>query len=162
VRNSKFQFQLADINNQYYNPSGKYAAEEYKFPYPDKSFDLVFLTSVFTHLPAAAVSNYVAEIRRVMKPGGRCMITWFILNPESQLLIEQGRSTQDIRHPLEGFLTRNPSAPEEAIGYMEDRVRELYMGAGLVLDEPIIFGTWCGRQAGLSYQDICVAGRPRD
>jgi len=161
VRNSKFRFRLADVSNQYYNPTGTCAAENYKFPYPDKSFDLVFLTSVFTHLPAAAVSNYVAEIHRVMKPGGQCLITWFVLNPESQRLIEQGQSAQDIRYPMEGCLTKNPSAPEEAIGYMEDRVRELYKGVGLILDEPINFGTWCGRPGGLSYQDICVALRPR-
>ncbi len=161
-RNPKFQFQLADIANQHYNPSGKYAAEKYGFPYPDKSFDLIFLTSVFTHLPAAAVANYIAEIFRVMKPGGRCLITWFILNPESQLLIEQGRSTRNIRYPLEGCMTENPAVPEMAIGYMEDRVRTLYKEVGLVLAEPINFGTWCSRQSGLSYQDICVASRPRD
>jgi SAM-dependent methyltransferase len=159
-RNPKFRFQLADVGNQYYNPSGKHAAEDFKFPYPDKSFDLVFLTSVFTHLPAAAVLNYIAEIHRVMKPGRRCLITWFILNHESQQLIQQGRSAQDIRYPVEGCMTKNPSAPEEAIGYMEDRVRALYKGVGLILDEPINFGTWCGRQVGMSYQDICVAHRP--
>jgi hypothetical protein len=108
------------------------------------------------------VANYLAEIHRVLKPGGRCLITWFVLNAETQQLIERGQSTIDLRHPLEGCTTSNPSEPDVALGYAEDRVLAFYKQAGLALETPINFGKWCGRQSGLTFQDICVAQRPRD
>jgi hypothetical protein len=41
------------------------------------------------------VSNYLSEIEQVMKPGGRAMITFFLLNQESLKLMESGMSTID-------------------------------------------------------------------
>ena len=34
-----FKFQLIDVFNQHYNPTGRYKASEYRFPFPDESFD---------------------------------------------------------------------------------------------------------------------------
>ena len=45
-----FTFQKADIFNKFYNPDGVFKAVDYRFPYEDRSFDLIFLTSVFTHI----------------------------------------------------------------------------------------------------------------
>jgi GT2 family glycosyltransferase/ubiquinone/menaquinone biosynthesis C-methylase UbiE len=39
-------------------------------PYPDDHFDLVFAYSVFTHLPEDVQDLWLAEIKRVLKPGG--------------------------------------------------------------------------------------------
>jgi SAM-dependent methyltransferase len=70
-RHPNFEFQVADIRSERYNPSGRHEAAEYRFPYEDASFDFAFLTSVFTHLQRPAVDNYVAELARVLRPGGR-------------------------------------------------------------------------------------------
>lgn len=43
--------------------------------YPDRSFDLIQLISVFTHLSLAVQRLWVAEIRRILKPGGCLLIT---------------------------------------------------------------------------------------
>lgn len=43
--------------------------------YPDRSFDLVQLISVFTHLSLAVQRQWVEEIRRILKPGGYLLIT---------------------------------------------------------------------------------------
>lgn len=79
-----FRFQVADIHNDHYNPSGRYPAIEYKFPFPNNEFDFSFLTSVFTHMPTAEVEQYVHEIGRVLKPGGKCLSTFFLINEESK------------------------------------------------------------------------------
>lgn len=42
---------------------------------PDASFDLVQLISVLTHLPLDLQLAWVAEIRRLLRPGGRALIT---------------------------------------------------------------------------------------
>jgi SAM-dependent methyltransferase len=159
-RNPAFRFQLADIHNRDYNPTGRQAAAHYRFPYADESFDVAILTSVFTHMVPAEVANYLAEIRRVLKPGGRCLITWFLLNGESRRLLREGRSALDLRFPIGNCLAADPSVPEKAIGYPEDQVGDLYARAGLVLVRPVYYGAWCGRTTYLSGQDVCIARKP--
>ncbi len=58
-------------------------------PYPDASFDFLYAFSVFTHLSVELASNWLAELRRVVKPGG---LIWFTIHGESygeRLLPEQ-------------------------------------------------------------------------
>ncbi len=121
-----FRFQVADVYNKEYNPGGTHRASEYAFPYEDDSFDFVILTSVFTHMLPDEVSNYLSEIERVMKAGGRTIITFFLLNQESLKLIESGMSTIDFRYDFGVYRTKEKSTPEAAIAYQEDFVRNLY------------------------------------
>src|SRR5262249_6440676 len=53
---------------------------EFVFPYADASFDFVFLTSVFTHMLPAEVAQYLREVRRVLRPAGRCPAAFFFLH----------------------------------------------------------------------------------
>jgi SAM-dependent methyltransferase len=161
-RNPRFCFELADIRSEYYYPQGRHTAEEYIFPYADQTFDFVFLTSVFTHMPPAAVSSYLRQIRRVLKPGGSCFSTWFVTNAESLQLVNEGRAAVQMRYPYKDAMTSNPAEPEVAIGIDEDRILALHRDAGLVLKAPIYFGTWCGRPEGITFQDVVVAVRPSD
>lgn len=155
-----FRFQVADVYSKFYNPRGRYKASNYRFPFDDNCFDFAFLTSVFTHMLPEEVANYMGELSRVLKRGGKCLITWLMLNAESESLVKQGKSSLDVIHPLGGCRVMNPKIPGEAIAYPEGRVLELYAGAGLLVEPPIRFGSWCGRATFLSTQDICVARKP--
>ena len=152
-----FNFRLADIRNKEYNPDGVVTAETYRFPYDDGSFDLVFATSVFTHMLPREVKNYLSEIARVLRPGGRCLITWFLLNPESRELIKKGRSELEFRYSVEGCLSTNARIHDEAIAYEEDYALKLYVQQQLTLYHTVKYGSWCGRPDYLSFQDICIA-----
>jgi SAM-dependent methyltransferase len=154
-----FKFHHSDVLNKHYNPRGTHQASSYRFAYQDGSFDFVYLTSVFTHMFPADLENYLGEIARVLKPGGRCLITWFLLNPESEALVKAGRSTQDFSHPLDGCTTTTPADPEAALAYPETYVRDLYARLGLTIEEPLHYGAWCGREPHVSYQDIVVASK---
>ncbi len=44
-------------------------------PYDDGSFDLVCGLSVFTHLPEPAGLRWMAELARVLRPGGRLVLS---------------------------------------------------------------------------------------
>lgn len=77
------QFVHANIHNTFYNPAGDIPASEYQFPYEDERFDVVFLPSVFTHMAQEGFERYVAEIHRVMKPGGR-LLSWHFLIDEAR------------------------------------------------------------------------------
>ena len=151
-----FYFQLADIYNKRYNPRGKYISSEYKFPYEDRSFDFVFLTSVFTHMLPQDVENYLSEINRVLKTDKKCFITVFLLNEESSKLIGAKSSTIDFRFQLDGFRTVDKVIPERAVAYDEKFIRNLYEKYKLNIVEPIHYGNWCGRSNFLDYQDIII------
>jgi SAM-dependent methyltransferase len=156
-RYPNFRFRVADIKNKEYNPGGRFAASEYEFPYAEASFDFVLLTSVFTHLLPDEVENYLSEIERVLAPGGRCFASFFLLNEESLGLIRSGSSTIDFRHDFGGYRIKDVQTPEAAIAFLEDYIRSLYAERKLDIAEPIHYGSWPGRRAFLSYQDIVVA-----
>lgn len=46
-----------------------------KFPYADGAFDIVNMMEVIEHIPADAAGAVLAEIRRVLKPGGFLMLS---------------------------------------------------------------------------------------
>jgi ubiquinone/menaquinone biosynthesis C-methylase UbiE len=153
-----FHFQHSDVYNKHYNPQGIIKAREFRFPFEDKYFDFVFLTSVFTHMLPSDLENYLSEISRVLKNGGRCMVTFFILNPQSEKLVTDGKSTLNFQFTLQpGCKTTTESDPEAAIAYDEEQVRALFNRYGLRIQDPIHFGSWCARDEYLSYQDIVFA-----
>ncbi len=156
-RHPNFHFSHCDIHNHNYNPHGAYQASAYKFPYQSASFDFVFLTSVFTHMFPPDMENYLNEIFRVLKKGGTCFITFFLMNEESQDLIQRNSSTQPFLHERGGCFTTTPESPEVAIAFPEPYIRQLFGRLGLSIVEPIRFGSWCGRRQFLSYQDIVIA-----
>lgn len=152
-----FRFQLADVYNQLYHPKGTCPPDRYRFPYPDRSFDFVFLTSVFTHMLPADLENYLAEIARVLQPGKRCFITFFILTDEATKLMTGPNCSLNFQYKRAGYSIVSEEAPEAAIGFPEAYVREIFAKNGLTIQEPLHWGSWPGRENGLTYQDVVVA-----
>jgi len=152
-----FRFQWADVFNSRYNPKGTKKPEEYAFPYESESFDLVFLTSVFTHMLPEATERYLREVTRVLKKDGRCLITWLILNDESRALLAEGKSKSSFAKDYGHYAVEIPENPDKLVGYDEKFLRELYARCGLTILPPIRYGRWCARPEPLSYQDIVVA-----
>lgn len=157
-RYRNFHFHHADVRNEVYNPAGKYAAAEYRFPYADGSFDFVFLTSVFTHMFPGDVENYLREISRVTRPGGRCMISFYLLNDGARENIAAGKGVFDFKFDVGGCFAQFPEAPEAALAYEEGWARELFKECGFVIREPIIYGSWSHTKA--QSQDIVIARIP--
>lgn len=152
-----FEFALADIYNKLYNPQGSQKSVEYSFPYEDESFDFIFLTSVFTHMYAEDLENYLSEISRVLRKGGSCLITYFLINEDSQQKIDKGKSLQNFQHSVGECYIVNKDMPEASTGYAESFIRDLYSKYGLAVIEPVRFGGWSGRLVFTSYQDIVCA-----
>src|SRR6266516_5902297 len=55
-----------------------------QLPFPDQTFDVVFSTLMMHHLPAPLKRQGLAEIARVLKPGGRLVIADFTRKQERQ------------------------------------------------------------------------------
>jgi len=154
----RFQFHLADIRNREYNPHGPIEAAHYILPFLDSSFDVAFLTSVFTHMTQRDIENYMRELRRVLRPSGRLLSTWFALNQESENLISSGKSAINAIYPVGFSKTSNANIPEEAIAHPEPFITRVHTENGLVI-KSTHYGSWCGRSSFLSMQDIYVASQ---
>lgn len=152
-----FNFLHVNIYNKYYNKKGDLAASQFDFPYETDFFDFVFLTSVFTHMRSDELENYLKEIARVLRPGGKAIITFFLLNSESKRLIELDKSRLNFRYEIsDNCKTNNSKVPEDAIAYEEKFVLSLINKYQLVIDQPIYYGSWCGREQFLSFQDLVL------
>lgn len=146
----RFRFEVADLRNGRYRPGGAGSAAEYRFPYDDGAFDVAVMTSVVTHLPAAEAARYLAEARRVLRPGGRLLATFFLLDDGSRAAIAAGRSAIAFLDPGAETAIADPAVPEEAVAHAESWVRQR-------LDvRTIERGSWRGER-GRSFQDIVVA-----
>ncbi|MGB3681469.1 MAG: class I SAM-dependent methyltransferase [Rubrobacteraceae bacterium] len=159
-RYPNFRFQTADIYNKRYNPEGGHTASNYEFPYEDGSFDLVFLASIFTHLLPEDMENYFSEISRVLKDGGRCVISYFLLNERSVKFIEAGQFPPGVPrfvHDHGNYRVQSEEVPEEAIAHDEQEVRKLYNKYGLSIVEPVRYGAWAGGENSSGGQDVILA-----
>ena len=159
IDHPRFRFRHVDVFNRFYNPEGKLDPESFGFPYLDASFDFVFLTSVFTHMLPPEVERYLAEIRRVLRPAGRCLATFFVLNKESIASARAGGSRKRFPHEGNGYRYSAPDNPEKCVGYRERDVLGLIERAGLELDG-LHFGRWSGRpDARAPGQDVVIVRR---
>lgn len=155
-----FRFRVSDVRNGEYNPAGRMHASEYRFPWRDGEFDFVFLTSVFTHMLPRDVDNYLGEIARVMRPGARCVITYFLLNDASRAQLARGevQRGREFAHEVEGCLAVHRENPEIAVAYPEPVVRDLYERHRLRILRTY-YGAWCHTPEARHSQDYIVAER---
>jgi SAM-dependent methyltransferase len=158
-RYPNFRFHRVDLWSKYYNPTGKIAPSEYVFPFGDGEFDFVILSSVFTHMFSADVLHYISETSRLLKPGGGGLVSFFLLNRESEALIEGRKSTVNLVFETEdGSRADNADRLETAVGHQEAFVMEAFQRRGLTME--VNYGSWCGRAIergkanGCPYQDF--------
>jgi ubiquinone/menaquinone biosynthesis C-methylase UbiE len=154
-----FEFTWAPVYNQKYNPFGTVAATDFRFPYEDASFDFIFATSLFTHLVREEAEHYLREAARVLRPGGTCLFTFFLIDEHAEGEMAAGRASFDFRHPIEGGFTTDPNQPEEAIALRVEDLRGMLGAAGLEAQEPIRVGRWSNHPDGPDGQDIVIARR---
>lgn len=152
-----FRFRQVELFNKAYAPEGRTQAAAFRFPYDNGRFDFVFLTSVFTHMLRADLENYFREIVRVLKPGGRSFITFFLLNEISRELMRSHDLDWNFRHERGVYSIGDPEIPEAAVAYDEAYIRALYEKGKMPIREPIYFGGWCERPLWTTYQDIVIA-----
>jgi ubiquinone/menaquinone biosynthesis C-methylase UbiE len=77
-RHPNFRFLHINVRNDRYNPKGRKELKDNVLPFDDKSFDVIYLYSVFSHLSEEDVNEYLAEFKRVLTPGGKVFVTLFV------------------------------------------------------------------------------------
>lgn len=149
-----FRFQLADVQSDRYHPKGAARASDYVFPYPDDSFDFVVLGSVFSHMLPADLSNYLREIARVLRPGGRTVISGYLLDETKRARMASGASVFTFSHAGPGYWAEYAELPEAAIAYENSWMLDLYARCGLEVTE-VIDGLWSTQR--VQGQDIIIS-----
>lgn len=132
-----FVFDRMDIFSAQYNPEGKFQASEYIFPYADKSADVVFLTSVFTHMLPVDVARYLSEIGRVLKDGGILLCTVF--------LMDDGHDGASLSFPFDrgSYRLHQETIPERAVGYYYNFFQsECAKSKMIPHGEKLLLGNW--------------------
>jgi ubiquinone/menaquinone biosynthesis C-methylase UbiE len=154
-KHQNFRFHHIDVKSLAYNAGGVHEGGSFVFPYDSKSFDVVLLKSVLTHIRPAEVENYLLEVARLLKDNGRCLATFFLLTQEQEALPE-GPATLRFSFGTEEWRYVYEHSPESATAYAESYVLSLLSKYGLRLRGPIHYGQWRGRKDGLSFQDVLI------
>jgi SAM-dependent methyltransferase len=146
-----FRFTWADVRNTYYNPAGRVEPAEYRFPYPDRHFDIVYAASVFTHMVPENAAHYLQETARVLRPGGRALVSVFLLDhydPARPRPLGFARDDFRFDHAYGGwgdeFRTVVPENPEQMTAYRRSLLERLARQAGLRFAAPVVPGLWSG------------------
>jgi SAM-dependent methyltransferase len=136
---------------------------------PDDGVDMVTALSVWTHLDEPDARYYLGEVRRVLRPAGKAILTFFVLDEAYRRSVEgRGRGTGRF-HGTPGkrwvfdrpayasrdwYTTPWARVPEDAIGVAEAGLERLLSGAGMRLAARHD-GNW-KEIPGLYFQDVLV------
>ena len=166
------EFVHLDLANATYAPGQ--STEQRPWPFdPTPGFDLVTALSVWTHLRPADAEFSLGEVARLLRPGGRALVTFFVLDDDYESSLPDRRAGQgryhstsqkkwvfDQPHPEsdDWFYPQWVAQPEDAFGVTRDGLDRLVAEAGLTLVE-LRPGNWKERP-GLYFQDIAVIERP--
>ncbi len=126
-----FNFQFTPLFNTAYNPDPTLpSADQFRFPYPDESFDFVFAHSIFTHLLPDQTRNYLRETARVLRPSAISYSTWILFRDGSNEY--RHPHLPQMQHDASGsFAVLKPEVPETFVAYDEAFVLETFSSSGL-------------------------------
>jgi SAM-dependent methyltransferase len=125
-----FRFSLADIHALGYNLAGAVTASAYHFPFAAAEFDAAVVSSVFTHMLADEIENYVANLGRVMKPDAPIFITALLFDGEAERAVAQSAAALDFRHHVGPCITFDCNNPREGIAFPEAWLTEVLRREG--------------------------------
>ena len=156
-----------DVHNAYY--AGSQSSETQPYPFDADSFDLVTALSVWTHLRESDWRFYLNEVGRILRPEGRAILTFFVVDPETQHGDRMGTAAMpEYSAPDDRTWTFDTPAydsqdwlypawaavPEVAIGVRKPAFEAALEAAGLKT-AAMYPGAW-RQNLGLFFQDIVV------
>lgn len=155
-------FIISDIYSKWYNPDGTIKAENYRFPFKEGYFDIVFSSSLFTHMLIDAVDNYLREMSRATKPGGYVWNTYLLLDEASEPLVIGPRPDgRRMQYSVDGGRIGYLDKPEHVVGLHKERILEIHQKHGLEIVH-IRLSNWSGGRPQVAYrgQDVIIARKP--
>ena len=155
---SNFNFTYVPLFNDLYN-TATLKASEFVFPYTDQHFDKIFSFSVFTHMGIDEIAHSLKEIKRVLKPGGKCLSTFFVYADENEDFIAE-REGFAFPYKGDGYRLMDENVKSGNIAIHKDTLEQMMQDAGLELIK-LEEGFWKHPQQAphtREYQDIVIFG----
>lgn len=153
---SNFNFKYTPIYNDLYNDSGS-KATDFIFPYHDNYFDKIFSFSVFTHMQIDEIEHYLTEIKRVLKPDGICLSSFFLYDHDIENYISN-RETFNFPIDRNGFKLMNETTKSGNIAIGKTRLKKMLIQNDIKLVK-IIDGFWkdeINDNKKIEYQDLVI------
>jgi len=122
----RFRFTRVDARSTVYNPDG--IVERPRLDRPDASADLVFSQSLFSHLLEDHVRHYLAESRRILRPRGVMLMTFFCMDDLRALDLLGGRWS--FANAIGPAFVENLDYPESAVAYDREWMLDAARAAG--------------------------------
>lgn len=139
-----FNFKLIPLKNDLYLLNTDEKAAELQFPYENDSFDLVFLTSVFTHMMPLDIENYIKEIQRVLIKDKKCFATFFIIEEENENK-PNSFGSKNFPYDYGNYFLMDKTVKEANVAFKKSYIESLLTKNNLELVH-FIKGNWSGIQ----------------
>jgi ubiquinone/menaquinone biosynthesis C-methylase UbiE len=153
VKSSNGNFQFARLVSTIENDCQKII-----FPSDNETYDFIFSSTQLTLLKYEEVHQFLKEIDRVLKPGGICLINYFLWNHSIDGLIKKNltdiRSVIKVGHSDTRALLN--SLKEKVFSYSESLITKSYQSTRLKIRE-VFYGYWSGSSQEPHYSDIIIA-----
>jgi SAM-dependent methyltransferase len=78
VSDPRFEYHHVDVHNARYNPDAQPMTGATELGIGDRTFDIIWLFSVFTHLDPDDYTTMLRVLRRYIRPDGRLVYTLFV------------------------------------------------------------------------------------
>jgi SAM-dependent methyltransferase len=148
-RHPGFTFVHLDVRNERYNPGGEHLTAAFRLPFEDAALDIGYAYSVFSHMELGDIECYLAELRRVLRPGGGAFVTLFAADDVADVTVNPRDGDRAWQGPLHCVRYRRE--------FIESRVR--YAGFTITCSTP---GTETDGQSGYYLRrDAAPATVPR-
>jgi SAM-dependent methyltransferase len=123
-RHPTYRFHHINVENELYNPGGVVKGDQFRFPLPDGHADIVYMWGVVTNMRFKDARNYIAEIGRLTRPGGRVFLTAWV---EEDVPEETVNPDDYVNYQLEG--------PLWVVRYQKAALFSLFEQHGLVVEQ---------------------------
>ncbi|MFF9077571.1 class I SAM-dependent methyltransferase [Streptomyces sp. NPDC014735] len=141
-RHPNFRFAHVDIRQEIYNPQGTLSAADLRFPADDAAFDTAALVGLISHLRPAELENYLAESARVLRPGGQCFATAYLVDDTVAANIARGTTAFEFTHDHGDYYVHSEEEPTYAIAYRLEHILSVAARHGLRMRRDPRPGTW--------------------
>lgn len=122
--NSNYNFVHLNIYNERYNPDGEKIDDNFNFNFDNKSIDVVYLYSVFSHMIEDEMKIYLKKILRLLKNNGNLFFTTFV---ESNV--------PEISYNPENYIKAACHNPLHVVRYNKDHIFGILKDLGFRINE---------------------------
>lgn len=150
-----FHFEHVKLGNDLYNEYSNNASN-FRFPYQDEQFDIIFSFSVFTHMLPDEIQNYLKEIHRTLKEDGQCLCSFFLYDQETTARMKASQRKFNFTIEKTNYRLMSEKVKSANVALDKNFLRKAAALSGLEIIHTLE-GYWSGDQTGQNdFQDIVV------